>query len=212
MEQKPNPSKSGTSYVGLGLSLGAGVGAALGTAFNQLAMGVALGTSLGLLIGSLIDYSSRSKGDTGSSPEGEPGVQGSTRQKPGRSVKRRPASQVFGLFIGSMLAYAVFMVVSVLLLKVVTQPAARLLVALLPALPASFAILAVYQAIQFMDELQRTIQLELLAISLAGTVLVALTLGLLEGAGLPPFNWSWMVPVMSVFWLIGQLIAARRYQ
>ena len=55
-------------------------------------------------------------------------------------------------------------------------------------------------------------QLESLAFGFAGAAALTLTYGFLQNAGLPEVSWIWVWPVMAVCWIIGSLIARRRYR
>jgi hypothetical protein len=63
-----------------------------------------------------------------------------------------------------------------------------------------------------MDELQRRIQLESLAFGFAAAAIATFTYGFLQNAGLPEVSWVWVWPVMAVCWMVGQLVARRRYR
>jgi drug/metabolite transporter (DMT)-like permease len=91
----------------------------------------------------------------------------------------------------------------------------RVFVAIAPIIPFAFLLLGIIRGIRQMDELERRIQLEALGVAFPLTFLLLMTLGLLELAiRLKPEDWSYrhLWPFMVVFYLIGLILAKRRYQ
>ena len=113
-------------------------------------------------------------------------------------------------FLFAMLAYAV--IVSVWLIKHRVYPSLRLLFAVLPVVPALFAMGAAIRYVRGLDELQRRIQFEGLAFSFLATCVIALTWALLQNAGLPRADILWVAPMLIFLWGLGACIAKRRYQ
>lgn len=90
----------------------------------------------------------------------------------------------------------------------------RVAVALIPALPTAFLIWTMARAIIGLDELQRKIQLEGLALSFAVTIFLIVIYGMLQLAqiGLPEIPIFYVYVVMVLFYGIGTMIAGRRYR
>ncbi|HEY5255330.1 MAG TPA: hypothetical protein VIJ53_11805 [Acidobacteriaceae bacterium] len=89
----------------------------------------------------------------------------------------------------------------------------RILVALTPIVPALFIARSIVRGFSSCDELQIRIHFESLAFAFVGTALVTLTFGFLQAlAGVPIANWVWVWPLMGTLFLIGKLIAKRKYQ
>src|ERR1700738_1150051 len=89
-------------------------------------------------------------------------------------------------FLTAMAAYAVVLILSVTLIN--ARPASawwRMPLALTPVIPAIFAMVAYIRALGRMDELQRRIQLEALAIGFGGAGILTFSYGFLENVGLP---------------------------
>jgi len=64
-----------------------------------------------------------------------------------------------------------------------------------------------------LDELQRRIQTEAIAIGFAGTVFACGGYGLLGLAGIAPtLNWNWVVFVMVFMWFLGKMWTLWRYR
>jgi hypothetical protein len=114
----------------------------------------------------------------------------------------------FGL---SMAAYVVVLWVSVGSLGRVDQPV-KTIVALVPLIPAGFALVAYLRFLARMDELGRRIQLEALAFGFGAAGMLTFAYGFLENAGFPQLSYIWVFPTMIALWGIGGAIAAYRYR
>ena len=88
----------------------------------------------------------------------------------------------------------------------------RDLIALSPMLPAATMAWVILRELRRMDELQRRIQLEALGFSFAGTAIVTFSYGFLEGLGYPKLSMFTVWPVLAVLWIVGLVLARRRYQ
>jgi hypothetical protein len=115
-------------------------------------------------------------------------------------------------FILAMGGYALLLIASVLLLPATPAGWLRVLVALLPVIPAVYGLAVIIGVVRGMDEFQQRIQLEAVAFSLIATALLTFTYGFLENAGFPPLSVIWVLPLIVALWGVGQLIAGRRYQ
>ena len=114
----------------------------------------------------------------------------------------------FGL---AMAAYVVVLLASVSLLERVDQPV-KTLVALVPLVPAGFALMAYLRFLTRMDELGRRIQLEALAFGFGAAGMLTFAYGFLENAGFPRISYTWVFPLMIALWGIGGAVATRRYR
>ena len=88
----------------------------------------------------------------------------------------------------------------------------RDLIALSPMLPAAATAWVVLRELRRMDELQRRIQLEALGFSFAGTAILTFSYGFLEGLGYPRLSMFTVWPILAGLWLVGLVLARRRYQ
>ena len=103
----------------------------------------------------------------------------------------------------------------VLLKSVELETWLRVGIVLVPIVPFAFLLLWIIRGIRQLDELERRIQLEALAVAFPLTFLLLMTLGLLELAiKLKPEDWSYrhLWPFLFVFYLAGLTLARRRYQ
>jgi hypothetical protein len=115
-------------------------------------------------------------------------------------------------FGAAMVCYAVLLVVSLRLIRhgVVAGDAAAA-VALLPMLAGVGVCWAVLRQLRRMDELQRRLQLEALALAFAGTALITFSYGFLENIGFPCVSMFAVWPLMGTLWIAGLLFCRRRY-
>ena len=115
-------------------------------------------------------------------------------------------------FGSSMAAYSVMVAVSIHLLERHEQSPWRYVLALLPVIPAAFAMWAAIRFFRNLDELQRRIQFEGLAFSFLAVCLLTLTWGFLQNAGLPHADVIWVAPLLIMLWGLGSALASRRYR
>lgn len=115
-------------------------------------------------------------------------------------------------FLTAMIAYAVVLLISVSLLKNGPSDAWwRIPLALTPMIPIFFALRAFLRYFHRIDELQKRIQLEAFALSFGISCVVTFSYGLLEYAGFPALNWTWVPSLMIALWGFGSVIASLRY-
>ncbi|QAY76057.1 hypothetical protein [Sphingosinicella sp. BN140058] len=114
---------------------------------------------------------------------------------------------------GALVLYAVLLVAANAIERAV-QPAAtlKLVINLAPMLGAFAAAWAILRGLWRMDEMQRRIQFDAIAISFLGTALVTFGWGFAEGAGLPHLRAFAVWPIMATLWGLGMVVAQRRYR
>ena len=88
----------------------------------------------------------------------------------------------------------------------------RTLIALLPILPVAWVGIIILRFIRSLDELQQKIQLEAVVFAAVMTGLLTGAYGFLEGVGYPELDTVWILPMLMVLWVGGQVLARRRYQ
>jgi hypothetical protein len=108
--------------------------------------------------------------------------------------------------------YAIVLCTSIEILKRFELGAFKYVVVLTPMLPAGFALAIIVRGLREMDELQRQIQLEALAIAFGASAFLTFAYGFLEGAGLPHVSWIWVWPLMGMLWIVGLVISRARYR
>jgi hypothetical protein len=123
-----------------------------------------------------------------------------------------PSSKYALRFLLAVLLYAVLLIVAVLLIRAYPDADWHIPIALLPAIPGVIGARVIASEVGSRDELERQIQLESLAFAFAGTAVVALSIGLLEVAGVPQINGAFYIPIMMALWMLGQVAAKRRYR
>lgn len=124
----------------------------------------------------------------------------------------RPKQYVLELG-GAMVLYATLLVGAAMVERAV-QPegALKLAVNLAPMIGALAAAWAIMRGLWRMDELQRRIQLDAIALSFVGTALITFGWGFAEGAGLPRLRAFSVWPIMGVLWGLAIPIMQRRYR
>ncbi|MXN19731.1 hypothetical protein GR170_18005 [Pseudooceanicola sp. GBMRC 2024] len=114
----------------------------------------------------------------------------------------------------AMTAYVVVLVLSLLLLARggIGHPGGRIAVSLLPVLPALGIFWVTLRDLARLDEMQRRIALEALALAYGATALLTFSYGLLENVGFPRLSMFAVWPVMGALWVLGKIIAQWRYR
>ncbi|MBT9384170.1 hypothetical protein KM176_09895 [Pseudooceanicola sp. CBS1P-1] len=85
-------------------------------------------------------------------------------------------------------------------------------VSLLPVLPALGIFWVTLRDLARLDEMQRRIALEALALAYGATALLTFSYGLLENVGFPRLSMFAVWPVMGALWVLGKIIAQWRYR
>jgi hypothetical protein len=115
-------------------------------------------------------------------------------------------------FGSSMAGYTVLVPVSIWLLRRCPPGPWRYPIALLPVIPAAFALWAFIRLFRSLDELQRRINFEAVVFSFLATCLLTLTWGFLQNAGLPRVDVLWVAPLLIMLWGLGLCMASGKYQ
>lgn len=171
------------------IALGAALGMILGGAVDLLLGDSGWGFVIGILIGAIIGY--------------RVDFQLPLMQYPAYIVRRITISA--GVFL-------IFLLASQWLLGQNLDPQLQFLVAIAPSIPGALLAISIGTAISKLDEFQRRIQLEAMAIAFGGAVIISLTYALLVEAGIPQVDWVY-VPLMLVsLWLIGKLWTIWKYR
>ena len=126
---------------------------------------------------------------------------------PGERARRRYNRDLIIEFV----AYAALLALTVWVVNANPDAAWRWVVAPLPMIPAAFMVVTEVRLYRDSDELQQRISLEALAFAFAGTALVTFTYGFLDAAGLHRISWWWVWPVMATLWIIGGVLARKRW-
>lgn len=116
--------------------------------------------------------------------------------------------------LGSAIALYAVLLVMANLIDQHLQPGgpARIAVALTPMIGAVAAAWAIMRGIWRMDELQRRIQLDAIAISFLATALISFGWGFVQDAGAPSLHAHAVWPLMAIGWVVGMVISSRRYR
>ena len=112
----------------------------------------------------------------------------------------------------TILLYAILLVPSLLLTDVNPDAAWRFPVAVMPMMPFVLGIGVYVRYLRRVDELQRRIAVEALAIAFGGTAGITFGYGFLENVGLPHVNWMFVWPVMAALWIVGGMFTRWQYR
>lgn len=110
-----------------------------------------------------------------------------------------------------MTTYVVLIAVAMPVVNVAESQPVRYAAALVPMVPLAFLPAAMIRHLADLDELQRRIQLEALAIGFAGGSFLTFSYGFLQNAGAPAVSWHFVWPVYALCWIAGNTVARRRY-
>jgi len=114
-----------------------------------------------------------------------------------------------------MVAAAVFLVGALVYSYLMDQPLSQFqafLAVLLPLPGWAAVVICIGQAIASMDEMQRRIQIEAIAIAFAGTAILVGGYALLGFADFPQVNWGVVIMLMAAMWLVGKLWTLWKYK
>jgi hypothetical protein len=112
----------------------------------------------------------------------------------------------------ALLAYMMFVVGSVTVLRGNPDASWRYVVAVIPVLPAAVVVYLFIRRVERLDELQRRIQIEAFGFALGATALLTFAYGFLEGVGMPHLNWTYILPLIVALWAVGTAIISFRYR
>jgi hypothetical protein len=111
-----------------------------------------------------------------------------------------------------LILYIGFLAVSMNWLDANPDSSWRYAVALTPMLPGIWIAIGTLRAIQKLDELERLVLLEGVAVSFMGTLILVLSLGFLQLAGFPPISGVYIGFFMVTLWLVAKLVIHRRLE
>lgn len=170
-------------------AIGFVVGMMLGGLVDVLTGDIGIGTILGMVLGSLLGYY---------------GLQNI-------NLMEYPPGVMFRVVIAGVLFFSVLFG-TLYLLDRVADPLLLSILPFVPLLPGFLLIAAIGYALSKLDELQRSIQLQAIAVGFGLSAIVSLTYGLWGLAGGAQANWV-LVSVLLVFsWLVGKLWTRWKYR
>lgn len=115
--------------------------------------------------------------------------------------------------LGALLLYAAVLAGSRAVVDAGMVPADWMIpLALLPLPVCVLVAWIIFRQLRQLDEMQQRVKFEAMAFSFTGTALITFSYGFLEGVGLPKQSMFMVWPVMAVLWVVGDVIACRRYR
>jgi hypothetical protein len=129
----------------------------------------------------------------------------------------RPPKMRYPMYMARRMAYAgtFLLLASVVYAYLIDLELTRtqvILVTLLPTAGWAILVITIGMAIASLDEMQRRIQTEAIAIGFAGTAILVGGYSLLQFAGFPQINVGVVLLIMSLTWLAGKLWTLWRYR
>lgn len=88
----------------------------------------------------------------------------------------------------------------------------KLAIALVPMIGALAGTWAIMRGLWRMDELQRRIQFDAIAMAFLGTALITFGWGFAESGGAPKLEAFAVWPIMGTLWMIASIVAQFRYR
>jgi hypothetical protein len=183
-ENKLSPSGSRRDML-IGMVGGAAIGAFIGWLIDDVKWGVLVGFLLGGAIGS--------------------------RALQGRHLMQYPPHIVRRLIFSAILFFAVLRG-SFALLQEETGKNLSYLLAIAPSVPGIFFVYTIGSAIASLDELQRRIQIEAIAIGFGITTIITLSYGLLSFADVPQPSLMYVSFIMVLSWGVGKIWTMWKYR
>lgn len=105
---------------------------------------------------------------------------------------------------GALVLYAVLLIGTGLAERAIHPVgAAKLAINLVPMIGMAAGAWAILRGLWRMDEMQRRIQFDAIAIAFLGTAFVTFGWGFAEGAGLPHMRAFMVWPIMGTLWALG---------
>ena len=171
--------------MGIGMLIGALLGALVGWIINDVLWGVFIGFLLGGVVGGR-DYDQM-------------------------NLMKYPSYIIRRLIISAVLYFSVLFIALAMLRN---EPARNvmILLAVAPSIPGLIFVFTIGTAIASLDELQRRIQVEAIAIGFAITAIITFSYGLLGMADVPQPNLVYVTLIMVVSWGIGKLWTMWKYR
>jgi hypothetical protein len=166
-----------------GFVVGAMLGVVFGLGFGSILLGLAVGGGLGLVLGVLIS--------------------------------RHELPMRYPLYLVRRMLLTGILFLLTLMIGVMAEDVASgtmlILGTAVPTLAGALFVYSIGASIASLDEMQRRIQTEAIAIGFGGTAIVLIPLALLDNAHHSSFNWMLLALAMVSAWLVGKLWTKRRY-
>jgi hypothetical protein len=111
-----------------------------------------------------------------------------------------------------MAVYAAVLIPSCRFLRDHPDSQWRIPVAIAPVLPIAFIVLTSVTRVRAMDELAQRKYLEAGAFAYPAMIVLSITYGFLQNAGMPSVNWMYVGVSMFLLFGLGQILAWLRYR
>lgn len=116
-------------------------------------------------------------------------------------------------FLLSIAAYALILIASIYAIQnIAMAKPLQIIVAVAPAIPVAFVLVAVLRLLKDSDELQQRVNMLAIAFSAVLTGLLTFSYGFLDNIGFPKLPTFAVFPMLFVLWGVGLGYFTRRYQ
>ena len=115
-------------------------------------------------------------------------------------------------FIPAMASYAILLVLLMPVVRRTEASGVKILLALIPTIPVAVAILEILRFVRSLDELERRVQFEAVAVAGLLTCFLSFAWGLLESAGVPKMPVILVMPVFCAIYGFSVWLAHRRFR
>jgi hypothetical protein len=124
----------------------------------------------------------------------------------------KPTQHYMRDFFVTMASYGITIIVSITLINRLQNDSFwRIPLALLPAIPIIFMLMAFLRYLNEIDELQQRIQLHAIGFATGAISLLSFAYGLLENVGFPQLSYFWIFPATVILWGGALSYYTRRY-
>lgn len=114
--------------------------------------------------------------------------------------------------IAAIALYIVVLVGSLKALNFIEIQWLKIVVSLMPILPALMIALIIIKQFKRFDELQQKIQLQALGLAFVGTALISFSYGFLENVGFPKLTMFIIWLMMAILWSIATAVGTWKYR
>ncbi len=111
-----------------------------------------------------------------------------------------------------MAVYTILMLVGVYSARAIPDSPWRFVLVSLPVTGLALGVWAMWRYVVESDEMQARKLLEMLALSIAGTLLVTFVAGMVEIVDGPHIGLVWVAPVWAIMFGLGGLVVGRKYR
>ena len=115
-------------------------------------------------------------------------------------------------FVIAMVGYSILVPLTIWVIGRMDETIWRIPMALMPVIPASFALQAFIRYLNGIDEFMQKVHFNAIAVAAGATGMITFSYGFLENVGFPSLSWTFIFPMMIAIWGIALFAFERRYR